>query len=119
SKAAAVFPADRRWRSCWPFVAASATRAGCRRSRCRRSSSGPRCTTIGAAAWPTPEDGAVNDAPGEPWKGIDLALHQGLRGLGGGSSLHALLIHHLGKGGLRTQHVKALATRRAAVACRR
>jgi hypothetical protein len=31
------------------------------------------------------------DAPGETWRGINLALLQGLRGLPGGSSLHGLL----------------------------
>jgi hypothetical protein len=58
--------------------------------------------------WPTPESGAVEDAPDESWKAVDLALHQGLRGLPGGSSLHALLVHHLGKGGRRTAHVQEL-----------
>src|SRR5947208_523597 len=58
--------------------------------------------------WPTPESGPVEDAPGETWKAIDLALHEGLRGLPGGSSLHAVLVHYLGKGGKRSRHVHEL-----------
>jgi hypothetical protein len=41
--------------------------------------------------WPTLESGPVEDAPGETWKAVNLALHQGLRGLPGGSSLYQLL----------------------------
>jgi hypothetical protein len=41
--------------------------------------------------WPTPESWPVEDAPGETWRGIDQALHNGHRGLAGGSSLYQLL----------------------------
>jgi hypothetical protein len=62
----------------------------------------PTLTTQGIAAWgrahherrgewPTPESGPVEDAPGETWRGIDQALHNGYRGLPGGSSLYQLL----------------------------
>jgi hypothetical protein len=61
--------------------------------------------------WPTPESGPVEDGPGETWKAIDLALHQGLRGLPGGSSLHALLVHHGGKTGRENAHVRELLTK--------
>jgi hypothetical protein len=61
--------------------------------------------------WPTPESGPVEDGPGETWKAIDLALHQGLRGLPGGSSLHALLVHHGGKTGRENAHVRELSTK--------
>jgi hypothetical protein len=61
--------------------------------------------------WPTPESGPVEDGPGETWKAIDLALHQGLRGLPGGSSLHALLVRHVGKTGRENAHVRELLTK--------
>jgi hypothetical protein len=47
--------------------------------------------------WPTSESGPILDAPGETWKAVNQALHEGLRGLPGGSSLHAVLVRHLGK----------------------
>jgi len=51
--------------------------------------------------WPTANSGAVLDAPGETWKGVDMALIKGNRGLPGGSSLARLLaeqrdVRHLG-----------------------
>jgi hypothetical protein len=44
--------------------------------------------------WPTPESGPIEDAPGETWKGIEMALVEGRRGLRGLSSLYRLLIRH-------------------------
>lgn len=41
--------------------------------------------------WPRDISGAVQDAPGETWAAIDLALARGTRGLPGGSSLAQLL----------------------------
>jgi hypothetical protein len=41
--------------------------------------------------WPTQDSGPVVDAPGETWRGVQMALYQGLRGLPGGSSLAQLL----------------------------
>jgi hypothetical protein len=40
---------------------------------------------------PVPESGTIPDSGGETWKGVDVALMQGLRGLRGGSSLGRLL----------------------------
>jgi hypothetical protein len=42
--------------------------------------------------WPTRESGPILDAQGETWKGVTMALVQGLRGLPGGSSLAKLLV---------------------------
>lgn len=41
--------------------------------------------------WPNRSSGPVADAPGETWQGIVSALHNGCRGLPGGSSLARLL----------------------------
>jgi hypothetical protein len=41
--------------------------------------------------WPTRSSGSIPDAPGETWQAVDHALHKGLRGLPGGSSLADLL----------------------------
>jgi hypothetical protein len=41
--------------------------------------------------WPNLESGAILEAPGETWVGIDQALKHGWRGLPGGSSLVELL----------------------------
>jgi hypothetical protein len=46
--------------------------------------------------WPNRESGHVIGAPGEIWSGINAALHQGCRGLPGGSSLAQLLDEHRG-----------------------
>jgi hypothetical protein len=40
-----------------------------------------------------------------------LTPHQALRGLPGGSSLHALLVHHVGKTGRENAHVRELLTK--------
>jgi hypothetical protein len=37
--------------------------------------------------WPTRRSGPVWEAPADTWKAIDAALHQGHRGLPGGSTL--------------------------------
>ncbi len=47
-------------------------------------------------SWPTSQSGAVVEAPGENWKGIDTALGRGHRGLPGGSSLARLLAERRG-----------------------
>jgi hypothetical protein len=47
-------------------------------------------------AWPTADSGAIAGAPGETWKGVDLALRWGYRGLEGGVSLARLLARELG-----------------------
>lgn len=41
--------------------------------------------------WPTGNSGPIQDAPGETWAAIDLALSRGRRGLPGSSSLAQLL----------------------------
>jgi hypothetical protein len=46
--------------------------------------------------WPTRKSGAIWDAAGETWSGVDTALRDGLRGLPGGSSLARLLARHRG-----------------------
>jgi hypothetical protein len=46
--------------------------------------------------WPAAHSGPVAGAPGESWGGIDVTLHQGLRGLPGGDSLARLLARRLG-----------------------
>jgi hypothetical protein len=42
-------------------------------------------------SWPHTKDGPIQDATGESWLAIDMALRNGLRGLRGGSSLAKLL----------------------------
>jgi hypothetical protein len=49
-----------------------------------------------AGGWPHRESGPVGDAPGETWKGVDMALRQGGRGLDGGSGLALLLADRRG-----------------------
>jgi hypothetical protein len=44
--------------------------------------------------WPKQDSGPIEDAPGETWKGIQMALLKGLRGLPSGSSLAKLLAEH-------------------------
>ncbi len=46
--------------------------------------------------WPTQTSGPIPEAPGETWLGINHALHDGLRGLPGGSSLAQLLAEERG-----------------------
>jgi hypothetical protein len=46
--------------------------------------------------WPKEGSGAVNGAPGQKWKAVDMALRQGSRGLPQGSSLARLLAEHRG-----------------------
>jgi hypothetical protein len=41
--------------------------------------------------WPRYDAGPVEDAPGETWSAVNVALTKGLRGLPGGSSLARLL----------------------------
>jgi hypothetical protein len=41
--------------------------------------------------WPRIDDGPIEEAPGETWIAVDVALRQGRRGLHGGSSLARLL----------------------------
>jgi hypothetical protein len=47
-------------------------------------------------AWPTSNAGEIPGAPGETWKGVDLALRGGYRGLRGGTTLARLLAQRLG-----------------------
>jgi hypothetical protein len=47
--------------------------------------------------WPTQHAGAIPEAPGETWKGVDFALRQGRRGLPPGGSLPRLLLEHRGR----------------------
>ncbi len=49
-----------------------------------------------AGAWPTRNSGAIQDAPGETWYAVEMALALGRRGLPGGSSLPRLLAAHRG-----------------------
>jgi hypothetical protein len=46
--------------------------------------------------WPTDKSGAIAEAPGQTWRGVDLALKWGYRGLKGGVSLAGLLARELG-----------------------
>lgn len=46
--------------------------------------------------WPTRKSGPVADAPGETWSGVQSALHNGKRGLPGGSTLPKLLARQQG-----------------------
>jgi hypothetical protein len=48
------------------------------------------------SSWPKSDSGEVSAAPGETWKGVDLALRWGYRGLPGGLSLAKLLARELG-----------------------
>jgi len=45
--------------------------------------------------WPTHSSGPIDDAPGETWNAVNLALSRGSRGLKGNSSLHKLLKKHI------------------------
>ncbi len=47
-------------------------------------------------SWPTQNSGVVQAAVDERWGNIDVALHEGHRGLPGGSSLAKLLAEHRG-----------------------
>jgi hypothetical protein len=53
--------------------------------------------------WPTKLSGAVADAPGETWSGIDAALYAGVRGLRGGQTLADLLYRQRGVLNRKTQ----------------
>jgi hypothetical protein len=79
-----------------------------RRRGVRNKSDLPRLTTRKILAWarvhrdrigrwPTAQSGPVLEAPGETWKGINLALWEGLRGLPGGSSLSGLVHKRRGR----------------------
>ena len=46
--------------------------------------------------WPRRESGPIQEVPAETWKGVDMALIQGGRGLPGGSSLPKFLEEHFG-----------------------
>jgi hypothetical protein len=46
--------------------------------------------------WPRKGSGAIGEAPGETWRGVDHALQSGKRGLAAGSSLSRLLRAHRG-----------------------
>ena len=46
--------------------------------------------------WPINKSGSVQEEPGTTWRGVDLALRYGRRGLPGGSSLPQLLEQHRG-----------------------
>ena len=45
-------------------------------------------------AWPRHQSGAVADGVSQTWRGVNMALQEGLRGMPGGSSLARLLAHH-------------------------
>jgi hypothetical protein len=45
-------------------------------------------------AWPTADSGTIPNSGREKWSSIDVALHNGARGLPGGSSLARLLAQH-------------------------
>jgi hypothetical protein len=47
--------------------------------------------------WPNRETGAIVEAPGETWCGVNIALRRGNRGLPSGSSLVQLLAEHRGR----------------------
>jgi hypothetical protein len=41
--------------------------------------------------WPDSGSGPIQESPGDTWRGVDVALRQGHRGLAGGTSLNRLL----------------------------
>ena len=47
--------------------------------------------------WPTSDSGSIAEAPGDTWLKVNNALHSGVRGLEGGSSLARLLAKQRGK----------------------
>jgi hypothetical protein len=49
-----------------------------------------------SGTWPTDKSGTIAEAAGETWRGVDLALKWGYRGLKGGVSLAGLLARALG-----------------------
>lgn len=55
--------------------------------------------------WPLNRDGNIDGAPGETWMAVEMALHNGLRGLPGGSSLARLFAKHRGRRNKGDLHV--------------
>ena len=53
--------------------------------------------------WPSARSGLIPDAPGENWCMVTMALHQGHRGLPGGSSLAQLLSEKRGVRNIQRQ----------------
>jgi hypothetical protein len=53
-----------------------------------------------SGAWPVRGSGAVAEAPGETWDGVDTALRRGLRGLPGAMSLRTLFVAHRAASGV-------------------
>jgi hypothetical protein len=51
---------------------------------------------VRTGAWPTPRSGAIADAPGETWMGVQNALYLGVRGLPGGATLPRVLAEQRG-----------------------
>jgi hypothetical protein len=47
--------------------------------------------------WPSTRSGPIAESPGDNWQAIELALHHGLRGLKGGTSLARFLAERRGK----------------------
>jgi hypothetical protein len=47
----------------------------------------------GTGCWPKHNSGSIAQAPGDTWSAVDHALHNGRRGLPGGSSLWQLLVN--------------------------
>jgi hypothetical protein len=45
-------------------------------------------------SWPKKDSGPIDNAPGETWNGVQIALLRGRRGLAGGSSLASLIKKH-------------------------
>src|SRR5262249_47975457 len=58
--------------------------------------------TAGPGRWPRSQSGRVADASGETWRGVDMALTRGLRGLPGGTTLVRLLAERRGAPAYRT-----------------
>ena len=55
--------------------------------------------------WPTADSGPVGGILWETWKGIDMDLRNGHRGLPGGSSLAQLLAENFGRGTARPSFI--------------
>ena len=66
-----------------------------RASRFRRCSPGPMHTAR-TGRWPTCSSGPCLEAPGEHWGSLMSAVHEGQRGLPGGSTFAQLLVKHRG-----------------------
>ena len=90
-----VFAAACRLPDCSSCGGRSDASTTLRASRFRRCSPGPMHTAR-TGRWPTGSSGPCLEAPGEHWGSLISAIHEGQRGLPGGSTFAQLLIKHRG-----------------------